>query len=143
MFAFNPESFAARCQDVCLRGLTDDPFGQCSGRVDHVLTIIEHKKYFLVANKGGETAQRILGLHHKPERRCDRCRYELGIGQRGQIDEENRPVETIRQRVGNGDGDSGLSDAARADDADEPRHHQLCRYGANDGIAADHAESRS
>jgi hypothetical protein len=52
MFSFNPESFATRCQDVCLRGLADDPLRKCGSRVDHMLAIVEDKKDFLVANKG-------------------------------------------------------------------------------------------
>jgi hypothetical protein len=112
MFAFNPESFATCCQDVRSRCLADDSFGDHCSRVDHMLAIIEHKKYFPLTNKCGQTAQRILGLHHKPERPRDWRRDELGISQRCQIDEENRPVEAIQQHVGDGYGDSGLSDTA-------------------------------
>ena len=52
MFTFDPESFATRCQDVRLRRLANDPFGQHCCNVDHMLTIVEHKKYFLGADKG-------------------------------------------------------------------------------------------
>jgi hypothetical protein len=52
IFTFYPESFATRCQDVRLPGLADDPFGQHCRNVDHMLAIVEHKEYFLVADKG-------------------------------------------------------------------------------------------
>jgi hypothetical protein len=52
MFTFDPESFATLCQDVRLRRLADDPFGQHCSNVDHMLTIVEHKKDFPVADNG-------------------------------------------------------------------------------------------
>jgi len=61
-----------------------------------MLAIVEHEKDLPVANKARQAPQRILGWHHKPERPRNRRRHELGIGQCGQIDEENRPVETIQ-----------------------------------------------
>jgi hypothetical protein len=36
-------------------------------------------------------------LHYEPERGRDRCRHELGIGQRSQIDEEHRIMESINR----------------------------------------------
>jgi hypothetical protein len=89
--------------------------------------------------KANRLSNGFLRLHHKAERGRDGCRHELGVGQRSKIDEESRPVETIRHRMRNGDGDGGLSNSARTDDADEPTHHQLCRQAANCVVAAYHA----
>src|SRR6201987_4388468 len=104
-----------------------------------MLAIVEDKEYFLVADKGRWTAQGILGLHYEPKSAGDCRRHEFSVGQRDQVDEENRSVETIQQRAGNRNGDGSLSDAARADDAQESPHHQLCRQGANDVVAPYHS----
>ena len=100
MFAFNPEGFTTRCQDVRLRRFTDDPFGQCGCRVDHMLAIVEDEKDLPVANKGRKALQRIFCLRHKPDCRCDGRRQRLDIGQCGQIDEENRSVEPFQEARG-------------------------------------------
>jgi hypothetical protein len=41
-------------------------------------------------------------LQHEPERRRNRCRHELRIGQRSQINEEDRVMESINQRMSDG-----------------------------------------
>ena len=78
--------------------LAHDAFGQCRRGADHVLAIVKHEEDLLVANKGQQTNERGLGLDHEPECRCDRGRHELGIGQRSQINEEDRAMESISQR---------------------------------------------
>jgi len=60
--------FATGRQDVCLGRFTDDALGQCSRGIDHVLTIVENKKDFLLTEKGKKTAKRIVGLRHESER---------------------------------------------------------------------------
>ncbi len=139
MLAFDPQRLPAGCQDVRLRCLADNAFGQRRRRVDHVLAIIEHKEDSPLAKKGQQAEDGILSLHHESERRCNRRRHQTGIGQRSEIDEENCALEIIDQRVGNRDCDGCLAHAARADDADEAPRHQLGRQRADGIVAADHS----
>src|SRR5450631_1689834 len=131
MFTFHPERFAAGRQDVRLWCLADDAFGQCCCNADHVLATVEHEKYLPVANKGQQTNERLLGLHYEPERGRDRWRHELGIGQRSQIDEEHRVMESITQRMSDRDCYGCFADTARTDDADEAPRLKLLRQGSN------------
>jgi hypothetical protein len=85
----------------------------------HLASLIEHEEDFLVANKGQRTNERALGSHHEPECRRDRRRHELGIGQCSQIDEEDRAMESMTQRMSDGDCYGRFSDIAGTDDADE------------------------
>ncbi len=119
MFAFHPESLAAGRQDVRLWCLADHAFGQCRRNIDHVFAIVEHEENFLVANKGQQANERILGSHHEPECRRDRRRHQAGIGQCSQVDEEDRVVESITQRMSDGNRYGRFSDAAGIDDTDE------------------------
>ncbi len=104
-----------------------------------MLAIIEHKEDPPLAEKGQQTQERILSLHHESERRCNRRRHETGIGQCSQIDEENRALEIINQLVGDGDCDGCLAHATRPNDADEALGHQLGRQRADSIVAADHS----
>ena len=122
MFTFHPERFSAGRQDVCLRCLADDAFGQRCRNADHVLAIVEHEEDPPVANKGEQTNKRVLSLYREPECRRNRRRHELRIGQRSQIDEEDRVMKSINQRMGDRDCYGSFSDAARTDDADEAPH---------------------
>jgi hypothetical protein len=139
VLTFRLEGFAAGRQDVRLRCLADDAFGQCCRNADHMLATVEHEQDLPVANKGQQTNEGVLGLHHEPERRCDRSRHELGIGQSSQIDEEDRTMESINQRMSDGDCYGGFADTAGTDDADEAPHLELLRQGSNGVIAADHS----
>src|SRR5277367_715681 len=139
MLAFHTERFAAGRQDVCLWCLTDDAFGQCCRNADHVLAIVEHEEDLPVANKSQQTNERVPGLQHEPECRCNRCRHELGISQRSRIDEENRVKESINQRMSDRDCYSRFPDTTRADDADEAPHLEFLRERSNSVIAADHS----
>ena len=139
MFTFDPERFAAGRQDVRLRCLADDAFGQRRHNADHVLAIVEHEEDLPVTDKGQQTNERVLGLHHQPECRRNRCRHELRIGQRSQIDEEDRVMESINQRMSDRDCHGGFADTAGTDDADEAPHLELLRQGSNSVIAADHS----
>ena len=138
MFAFRPERFAAGRQDVRLWRPADDAFGQCCRNADHVLAAVEHEEDLVVANKGQQTNERVLGLQHEPERRRNRCRHELRIGQRSQINEEDRVMESINQRMSDGDCHGRFSDTAGTDDADKAPHLKLLRQGSNGVISADH-----
>src|SRR5271170_5790123 len=138
MFAFHAERFAARRQNVRLWRLADDAFGQCCRNADHVIAIVEHKEDLLVANKGQQTNERVLSWRHVPDCRRNRCRHELGIGQCSQIDEEDRVMESINQRMSYRDCHSRFTDTAGADDADEAPHLELLRQRSNNLIAADH-----
>src|SRR5580698_4916218 len=60
-------------------------------------SIVENKEDLPVADKGQQTSEWVLALHHQPECQCDRCRHELRIGQRSQIDEEHRVMKSINQ----------------------------------------------
>ena len=138
MFTFHPEGFAAGRQDVRLGRPDDEAFGQCCRNTDHVLAIVEHEEDLPVANKGQQTNDRVLGLHHKPERRCNRSRHELGIGQRSQVDEEHRVMETINQRMSDRDCHGRFSHTGGTDDADEAPRLELLRQRSNSVVAADH-----
>jgi hypothetical protein len=72
----------------------------------------------LLPKKGQQTDERVFSLHHEPECRRNRCRHELGIGQRSQIDED-RIMESINQPVSDSDCHSRFSNSAGTDDADE------------------------
>ena len=139
MFTFHPERFAAGRQDVRLWCLADDAFGQCCRNADHVIAIVEHEQDLPVANKSQQTNDRVLGLHHEPECRCDRSRHELGIGQSSQIDEEHRIMESINQRMSDGDCYGGFADTAGTDDTDEAPLLELLRQRSNGVITADHS----
>jgi len=104
-----------------------------------VLAIVKHEEDLLVANKGQQTNERVLGLDHEPECRCNRGRYELGIGQRSQINEEDRAMESISQRMGDRDCHGCFSDTPGTDDADEAPDLELLCQGSNGVIAADHS----
>jgi len=54
MLTFDPQCLPAGCQDVRMRCLADNGFGQCRRRIDHVLTIIEHKEDPPVARKASK-----------------------------------------------------------------------------------------
>ena len=139
MFTFDPERFAAGCQDVRLGRLADNAFRQRRHNADHVLAIVEHKEDLPVTDKGQQTNERVLGLHYQSERRRNRCRHELRIGQRSQIDEEHCIMESINQRMSDRDCHGGFADTAGTDDADEAPHLELLRQGSNSIIAADHS----
>src|SRR5580692_9930374 len=139
MFTFHPERFAAGRQDVRLRCLADDAFGQRCRNADNMLAIVEHEQDLPVANKGQQTNDRVLGLHHEPEYRRDRCRHELGIGQSSQIDEEHRALESANQRMSDRDRYGGFSDPAGTDDTDEAPLLKLLRQRSNGVITADHS----
>jgi hypothetical protein len=62
----------------------------------------------------------------------------LGIGQRSQIDEEDRVMESINQRMSDGDCHGRFSDTTGADNADKAPHLKLLRQGSNGVISADH-----
>src|SRR6476620_3128240 len=138
MFTFNPKGFAAGRQDVRLWCLADDAFGQCCRNADHVLATVEHEEDLPVANKGQQTNERVLSLHREPECRRNRGRHELRIGQRSQIDEEDRVMKSINQRMGDRDCYGSFSDTAGTDNADEAPHLELLRQRSNGVIAADH-----
>src|SRR5258706_3333571 len=92
--------------------LTDDPFGQNSRRVDHMLTIVENEKDLLLAEKRHEAAEGIMSLNHETERRGD-CRWnKLRICQRAQIEKGNGTTEAVQQRMRNRNGDRRLAYAA-------------------------------
>src|ERR1700733_2959280 len=131
IFTFHLEGFAAGRQDVRLWCLADEAFGQCCRNADYVLAIVEHEEDLPVAYKGQQTNERILGLHHEPERRCDRCRYKLRIGQRSQIDEKHRIMESINQRMSDRNCYGRFANTARADDTDEAPHLELLRQRSN------------
>src|ERR1700739_2125787 len=139
MFTFHPECLAAGRQDVRLWCLADDAFGQCRRNADHVLATVEHEEDLLVANEGQQTNQPVLGRHYQPACRCDRSRHELGIGQRSQIDEEHRVMESITQRMSDRDCYGRFADAASTDDADEAPDLKLLRQRSNSVIATDHS----
>jgi len=139
MFTFHPERFAAGRQDVRLWSLADDAFGQCCRNADHRLATVKHEKDLPVAYKGQQTNDRVLGLHREPDCRCDRSRHELRIGQRSQINEEYRIMESISQRMRDRDCHGGFADTAGTNDADEAPHLELLRQGSNGVIAADHS----
>src|SRR6202522_3527334 len=143
MFTFRPEGFMAGRQDLRLWCLADDTFGQGGRNADHMLATVEHEEDLPVANKGQQTNERVLGLHRETECRCDRSRHELGIGQRSQIDEEHRIMESINQTMSDRDCYGCFADTARTDDADEAPRLKLLRQRSNSIIAADHSrESR-
>src|SRR6202453_2442236 len=122
VFAFHSERLAAGRLDMRLWWLADDTVGQRCRNADHVLAIVEHEEDLPVANKGQQTDERVLSLHREPESRRNLRRHELRIGQRGQIDEEDRVMKSINQRMGDRDCYGSFSDAARTDDADEAPH---------------------
>src|SRR5271169_3968543 len=139
MFTFYPERFTAGRQDVRLWRLADDAFGQRCRNADHMIAIVEHEKDLFVADKGQQTNDRVLSWSHQPERRRDHCRHELRVGQRGQVDEENRTFETVNQGMSDRGRYGGFSDAAGADDADETPYPELLRQGSNGLVATDHS----
>src|ERR1700749_4826518 len=119
MFTFDPERFAAGRQDVRLWCLADDAFGQRCRNVNNMLAIVKHEQDLPVANKGQQTNDRVLRLHHEPEYRRYRCRHEFGIGQCSQIDEEHRALESVNQRMSDRDRYGGFADTAGTDYTDE------------------------
>src|ERR1700683_3639728 len=133
MFAFDPERFAAGRQDVRLWRFANNALGECRRNADHVLATVEHQEDLPVANKGEQTNDRVLRWHYEPERGRDRCRHELGIGQCSQIDEEDRVMESITQRMSDRDRYGCFADTARTDDADEAPRLKLLRQGSNGG----------
>src|ERR1700722_1752260 len=138
MFTFHSERFAAGRQDVRLWCLADDAFGQRCRNADHVLAIVEHEEDLLVADKGQQTNERVLGLYQEPECRCDHSRHELGIGQHSQIDEEDRVMESINQRMSDRDCYRSFSNTAGAYNTQEAPHLKLLRQRSNCALAADH-----
>jgi hypothetical protein len=94
---------------VCIWCLTDKAFGQRCRDVDHVLAIVEYEQDLPVANKCCQPNEWVLGLHHQPECRRDRRWHELGIGQRREINEEDRPVKSLGQHMCDGHGNGGFA----------------------------------
>ena len=139
MFAFDPERFAAGRQDVRLWCLADEALGHRCRNADYVLAIVEHEEDLPVANKGQQTNERVLSLHREPECRRNRRRHELRIGQRSQIDEEHRIMESINQTMSDRDCHGRFPHTAGTDDADEAPHLELLRQGSDGVIAADHS----
>ncbi len=92
--------------------------GQLRGARDDVLAAIEHDQGVAlgqVADKGRQFVEPILQAHGGRDRRA----HEFRRRDRGQVDEVDVALEATRNRVCRCDGDSRLSDPARADDADE------------------------
>ena len=44
VLAFHAQRLAARCENVDAGAVLEDQLGECRGRVDHVLAIIEHEQ---------------------------------------------------------------------------------------------------
>src|SRR5271167_4083924 len=139
VFAFHPERFVAGRQDMRLWCLADDTFGQRCRNADHVLAIVEHEEDLPVANKGQQTNEWVLSLHRESQCRRNRRRHELRIGQRSQIDEEDRVMKSTNQSMGDRDCYCSFSDAARTDDADEAPRLYLPRQLSNSVVATDHS----
>ena len=108
--------------------------GQRRQLIEDVFATVEDQERAPVAQQRQQARHRILRTDGQSQRGCDGARYQPGIGQRAEIDEEDLAGESRKLAMSHGDGDRRLADAAGADDGDEAM--QRCKFGCDllDGL---------
>lgn len=106
---------------------------------DDVLAIVEDQQHLLVPEMREQRRQGIVGLRRQAQHQQDRGDHEIGIAERGKVDEMRGVGESLEQVVRDRHRNGGLADAARADDRDEARADELVGDGGDRIVAADHA----
>jgi hypothetical protein len=120
VFALGAQRLAAGRQNVQVRCAFEDPGGQNGGFVDDVLAVVEHQQHPLVLQTGDQAGQRIFGADFETEHGSQRARHKARVAERRQIDQPDAMLTGGDQRLGHGDGDRGLADAAGPDNAQQP-----------------------
>ncbi|MGY4282488.1 hypothetical protein ACVWXO_001708 [Bradyrhizobium sp. LM2.7] len=138
LLALDAQSFPAGGQDMNLRRGPKYLCSQRRGRRDDVLAIVQDQQQLLVMQMRKQGGHRIVGLRRQAEHQQDRGDHEIGIAERGKIDEMRGIGERLEQVVGDRHGNCGLADAARADDRDEARRDEFFRQGSDRIVSPDH-----
>ena len=138
LLALDAQRLSARGQDMDLRrGLKNLRCEWCCRR-DHMLAIVQHQQHSLVVQMREQGRHRIVGLGRQSEHQQQRGDHEIGIAERGEINEVCGLSECREQIMRDRHRDGGLADAARADDRDEAGCDELVRYGGDRVGASDH-----
>ncbi|MGY4299652.1 hypothetical protein ACVWXN_007747 [Bradyrhizobium sp. i1.4.4] len=138
LLALDTQGLAARGEDMDM-GCGVKDFG-CQRRRggDDMLAIIQDQQHPLVAEMREQCRQRIVGLRRQAQHQQDRGDHEIGIAERGEVDEMRGIGESLEQVVRDRHRNGGLADAARADDRDEVRADELVGDGGDRIVAPDH-----
>ena len=121
-----------------VRGRVEDVCGQRRGGRDDVLAIVEDQQHPLVTEMRQQRGQGIVGLGRQTEHQQDRGDHEIGIAQRGKVDEMRGIGECFEQLVSDRHGDRGLADAAGPCNRDKARGEELVGDGGDRIVTPDH-----
>ena len=132
------QRFPAGYQNMDLRSITEDVFGQYSQGLDEVLTAVENKQHSLVFEEGEKTGNGIIGMNRKSEcqRKC--ARNEASIVERAEVEEIYRALKGCEQGVADLYSDGRFANSAGSDDADKAPGRQLFRYFLDIFLTSDH-----
>src|ERR1700716_1074429 len=143
LFAFDPQRFTARCQNVDLRSFIENTLGQRGRRLDDMLAVVEHQEHPLIANKGEEILDRTVGIDREAQRRRDRAGDERRLIECPKIDEMNRAAKLTMLGMSDRYRYGRLADAARPDDRHEALAKQLFANRLDGFVASHHPQQAS
>jgi len=90
-----------------------------------VLAVVEYQQYLLVAQVGEQKVPRLGGLVPQVESGDQGAAHQRGVDDLGEFDDPAAVSEGASQVGHCPDGEPGLADAARADEADQARVGEL------------------
>src|SRR5271156_2750377 len=112
---------------------------QLGRRLDDMLTIVDHQQHLAISEILDHVMQWIIAVDRNIECPSKRGRNRRGLRHLRQIDETNAIPIRSGKRVGARNGDSGFTNATRADDRDQAPAWQLGDQYGNEFAAADDA----
>src|SRR5215471_13707940 len=122
---------------------TEDGLGEAGGRVDHVLTTVQHQQHPPGTQEIQQARQRIPGSDGNLEQGGDRALHQGGIGYGAQIDERHFVGKGGKFGMRYGHRDSCLADASRAVQGHEAMRGETRGDLAHRGVPPDHPTERS
>jgi hypothetical protein len=120
LLAGHLERLTARCKHADLGADAQQRGDRATGRLGKMLAIVEEEQHVLVLEHVHETFERIAGLERDPQRRRDGRRNEISARQRRELDEPRAVVPIVEHICGHLQQSTRLTDARRADEANEP-----------------------
>jgi hypothetical protein len=116
-----PERLPAGSEDPQPRRRLEQFPGQPGAGLDEVLAGVEHEQDFPVRQVRRELSERVAGrLVRQAEHRRHGARQQLGVAQRGQLDQPAAVREGFPGQAGGTQRQAGLAHAARAAQRDQP-----------------------
>jgi hypothetical protein len=140
VFVADPEGFTAGCQHPPRAAVAERDVDQLGGRIDDVLTVVEHDERRPAGEVGAELRAGSGGVAFDAERIGRRPEHVAGGARRHEID-EHRWLGPALGVVSDSQCDGRLADAARSDQRDQPGLVELChdpfdQLGAADQLRA-------